>query len=147
MKSMRGFRLVQFALLALLAAYCDSGVAKAQVMAGKFTLPFEARWGVATLPPGDYTFSLDNPGTASRLVLFRGRKGVAQILNQSYDTTAPTGRSRLTVIRNSAGNTVRDLRLPELGMILHYAPHQAKPKGAAGEREIAEVLPVVLEGK
>jgi hypothetical protein len=50
--------LSQFALVALPLSL-SSGLAKAQTAyEAKFTLPFEAHWGIAVLPAGDYTISL-----------------------------------------------------------------------------------------
>jgi hypothetical protein len=56
MKSTRSLKSVRILLLAVLAAALSASLASAQDYEGKFTLPFEARWGMAVLPPGDYTF-------------------------------------------------------------------------------------------
>ncbi|HEY6291229.1 MAG TPA: hypothetical protein VI455_06645 [Terriglobia bacterium] len=141
MKWNRSSKLLRLLALALLTAYINPGVASAQEAAGKFTLPFEAHWGLATLPAGEYSFNLDRTGVGVTLQLFHGTKTVAFVINQSYSDTQ-SGACALTVVRNSAGNTVRDLSLPELGVVLHYAPPKPKSRAAAGEREIAQVIPV-----
>jgi hypothetical protein len=135
MKSIRSFTLLKLATASLLAICFNAGLASAQT-AGKFTLPFEARWGEATLPAGDYSFKLEELPTGYKVHVFQGTKNIAYIVNQGFDGE-PTGPISLTVIRNSAGNTVRGLSLPEIGVVLHYGP---KPRrSAAEEREIARI--------
>ncbi|MGH9405358.1 MAG: hypothetical protein ACRD3D_05910 [Terriglobia bacterium] len=147
MKSIRSFTLVRLATLALLAACFNAGLASAQeAMAGTFTLPFEARWGSAILPAGNYSFTLDHAGSGGILQVSRGTKGVALIQSQSYSTES-SGRSELTVVRNSAGTTVRDLSLPAIGEVLHYAPHNPRRSAAAAEQEAALRFPVTAAGK
>ena len=45
MKSIRSFTLLHLAMGSLLAICFNSGLASAQTLTGKFTLPFEAHWG------------------------------------------------------------------------------------------------------
>jgi hypothetical protein len=142
MKSIRNFTLLKLATASLVAISFNAGLANAQTVAGKFTLPFEAHWGEATLQAGDYSFRLE-PGY--RVHVFRGAENVAFVVNQSFDE-GTTGAISLTVVRNSAGNTVRDLNLPEIGVVLHYPPNKAGRGSAVREREIARI-PVTTGGK
>jgi hypothetical protein len=137
MKSIRSVTLLNFAMGSLLAICFNSGLASAQTFAGKFTLPFEARWGSANLPAGDYSLRVDGRALSGKVLLFQGAKQVAYIVNQSYDTT-PRGQICLVVEKNSAGNFVRDLNLPGIGMVLHYAP-QVDRKSVEREHEIAQI--------
>jgi hypothetical protein len=148
MKTDRSSRMVTNLVLALAGAFIFTGVASGQapVYAGKFTLPFEARWGSATLPAGDYSFKLDTVDPAGALVLFRGTRAVALIRNQMH-SMEPSDYSRLTVVQNSAGNTVRELSLPEIGVVLHYPLSKPGRASAAAEREIAQRIPVTTSGK
>jgi hypothetical protein len=142
MKTNRISRIVTNLVLALAGAFIFAGVANAQVVcAGKFTLPFEARWDRAVLPAGDYSFTLDSVEPFARIQLYRGTKAVALIQSGAYDEVS-SGASALTVVSDSAGNTVRDLSLPEIGMVFHYAPHKSRQASAAAEREISQTLPV-----
>jgi hypothetical protein len=121
-----------------LAVCFNAGVASAQALAGKFTLPFETHWGPNTLPAGNYSFELDETSGPSSVVhVFHEDKSVAFVISQSYKTN-PSGRISLTVLRNSSGNTVRDLNLPQIGMVFHYAPKPGHAS-AAEEREIAQI--------
>jgi hypothetical protein len=142
MNGVRVSSLIRFAGLALLAACFVAGHANAQVFQGKFTLPFQARWGQATLPAGDYSLTLDSVDMKSTLRLFRGRNAVGMILAQSYYKT-DSGHAELTVEQGS----VRSLRLPELGIVLQYAPQRPKHLTAPEERQLAQLVPVTPAGK
>ncbi len=148
MKTNRNCRMLGNLVLVLASALVLAASAGAQsaIYAGKFTLPFEARWGLATLPAGDYEFTMasNSPPT---IEVFRGTRAVAQICASQGSSRVQAGRAALTVVRTSNGNTVRDLSLPDLGMELHYAPHRPGRRSAAAEREIAQVVSVPIEGK
>jgi hypothetical protein len=140
MNGIRGSSLIRFSGLALLAACFVAGHANAQVFQGKFTLPFQARWGQATLVAGDYSLAVDS----LRMIctLYRGRNGVGMIPAQSYDK-AYSGHAELTVEQGS----VRSLRLPELGIVLQYTPQRPKHLTAPEERQLAHLVPVAPVGK
>jgi hypothetical protein len=94
-RSIRNLKLVMkvgFVALVLCAA-ASRGKAQGTYQ-GKFTLPFEARWASAVLPPGDYTISMDleSARTLNYLVV-RGEGKSAFILanvsdKKSYPITA-----------------------------------------------------------
>ncbi len=79
MKQTRSFTTVRLAVFALLATVVFAGLLSAEDYRGKFTLPFEAKWGTAALPPGDYTFEVwaqakdgtwsESPATISFIIL------------------------------------------------------------------------------
>jgi hypothetical protein len=142
MNGIRCSSLVRFSGLALLAACFVAGHANAQVFQGKFTLPFQARWGQATLPAGDYSFKLDSVDPTLPLAIYRGRNCVGMIVAQSYEKTY-SGNAELTVEQS----TVRTLRLPEIGIILQFAPHRPKQLTAPDERQLAQLVPVAAAEK
>jgi hypothetical protein len=142
MNGIRISSLIKFSGLALLAACFVAGHANAQVFQGKFTLPFQARWGQATLPAGDYSLTLDSMDMQSRLRIFHDRNVVGMIEAQSYDKTT-SGHAELTVEQG----TVRSLRIPELGIILQYAPQHPKQLTAPEERQLAQLVPVTAASK
>jgi hypothetical protein len=133
MKSIRSFTLLNLAVGSLLAICFNSGLASAQTLAGTFSLPFEAHWGLATLPAGEYSFKVDGVGREAQVRVFRGADTVVTLLNQGFDTTQPH-EVTLTVVRNSAGNFVSDLSLPAIGQVFHYATPKA---GRGSPQEIA----------
>jgi hypothetical protein len=78
----------------------------------------------------------------SRLRIFHDRNVVGMIEAQSYDKTA-SGHAELTVEQG----TVRSLRIPELGIILQYAPQHPKQLTAPEERQLAQLVPVTAASK
>ena len=91
MKKTRNFRLVRFTLLLLAGSLCVGRLtaqAGEPVSAGKFTLPFEVRWGQAILPAGDYTYTL-NSATFSGVVTVRGNSKAAMISVGSVSQLRP----------------------------------------------------------
>jgi hypothetical protein len=144
--------LIRFSGLALLALCFMAGHATAQVFEGKFTLPSPARWGGATLPAGDYSFTLNNVPTTCTLRLYRERDAVGLFSAQSLDESY-SGHAELTVVRG----TVTSLNLPDIGIVLKYAPQRIgifikyapHPKGltAPKEPELAQLVPVAAAGK
>jgi len=129
--------LLRFLGLVSLAVCFNVGHASAQMFQGKFTLPFEARWGQATLPAGEYTFSVDGMGPNCTLHLSRGTQNVAMIV-ASGQYESYSGPAELSVVRG----TVRALSLPEIGMVYQYARPQPKHLTAPEERDIARLVPV-----
>jgi hypothetical protein len=129
--------MLSFLALALLGPF----LANAQGLTGKFTLPFEARWGLATLQAGDYSFKLDRaPGGA--LQLYRGNKAMAFIYAQSFDQKV-SAHSALIVVRDDVAATIREMTLPSAGLVLRCAPHKPKRGSAQEERQAAQAIPVV----
>src|ERR1700756_65922 len=73
---LKSFTKIGVAALAL-SALAASGNAQDSFQ-GKFTLPFETHWGSATLPAGDYTFTL--PSNSAPYTLYIQGKGVSAIV-------------------------------------------------------------------
>ena len=142
MNEIRISSLIKFSGMALLAVCLMAGHANAQEFQGKFTLPFQARWGQASLPAGDYSFTVGNPGKPFQVHLYSGRKCVGMILAQSFDKTY-SGPAELTVEEG----TVRALTLPEIGIVLQYAPQHPKHLTAPEERQLAQMVPVTAASK
>ena len=132
---------IRFTMLSSLAlALLGPCLANAQGLTGKFTLPFEARWGMATLQAGDYSFKMDRaPGGA--LQLYCGTKVVALIYPQSFNQKA-SGHSALLVVTDRTMPTIREMTLPSAGIVLYYAPHKPKRGSAQEERQARQFIPI-----
>jgi hypothetical protein len=141
MKSIRSFTLLNLAMGSLLAICLNSGMASAQTrQSGRFTLPNETHWGLATLPAGDYAFTVEGIGSEAKVHVYHVGDSVVSMRSQSYDTTTtPSHAIALTVVSTSAGYFVRDLSLPRIGQVFHFAAPKNGPGSDAGEGEIARI--------
>ena len=123
-----------------------AGMANAQPLRGKFSLPAEVRWGMATLQPGDYTFVLQGAASGNAVELVRNGRVVAVEMPLSHNPVA-TGPAVLVVDTNSRGASVREIRLPQVGTALYYAPPRPKHGTAAEEKETAQLIPITAAAR
>ena len=87
---------------------------------GRFTLPFEVRWGNSVLPAGDYSIViplLNLPGTVRSL---EKDKSFGISIGHVGDLEAKT--AYLTVVSRNGGFRVTSMNLPSLNLSLMYAP-------------------------
>src|SRR5579863_8416962 len=96
-----------------LAGLATSGNAQ-NAYQGKFTLPFETHWGGATLPAGDYTFTMSSASSDYRLII-RGRIN-AIIMASSTDDRAVRDHAQLNLVDIADVQTVQTFDAPELGL-------------------------------
>ena len=128
-------RVVAIATLGLIAICASASSASAQnAFQGKFTLPNDVRWANATLPAGDYTFSLDSTTMPGRVFL-RGPNGGAFIPTSVIDERNEGDSSKLTIEHRGGTSFVRSMYLAELGVELRYGA----PKTSKKDVEIAQV--------
>ena len=122
MKSIRNLKLVMKVGFMALALCLAASQGKAQgTYTGKFTLPFEARWGIAVLTPGDYTISLElDSGRTFNYLLVRGEGKTAMILATLTDQKEISNHSELTVVKTAAGYAVQTLEAGQAGLTLSY---------------------------
>lgn len=90
---------------------------------GKFTLPFEAHWGTATLPAGQYSFEGGRTSGGTQLTKVSGegkasRQALILNIGQSLSPSADT--SELVCIRHGNTGTVQALVLTSLGETLYF---------------------------
>ena len=141
MKSIRNNTLLRTLALGALVSCLGAVVANAQPFRGTFSLPAEVRWGTATLKAGAYTFSSEGVRTGNTLQLLQDGRVMATLLTQGHNPAA-AGNAVLVIEKGKGGSIVREMRLPEIGIVLHYAPYQPKGGSAAQERQIAQAIPV-----
>ena len=138
METNRKLTVGRLLVLGVLVAAFNAKPASAQLITGKFTLPFTARWSSATLPAGDYSFTLDKSTADGKVSVYRGRRGMAMIPSKAINYSI-SGRSEM-VLENGA---VRELRLPDLGLILTYPAHNPRHQAAPEDSQVAHIIPVV----
>ena len=144
MKSIRNNTLLRTLALGVLTSCLGAVVANAQPFRGSFSLPAEVRWGTATLKAGDYTFSSEGVRTGNTLQLFQDGKLMATLLSQAHNP-AVAGHAALVIEKGKGGDTMREIRLPEIGVSLYYSPYKPT-RGTAAEERVAQVIPVTLTG-
>lgn len=134
MKSIGNLKLAMKVGFMALALCLAASQGKAQgTYKGQFTLPFEAWWGLAVLPPGDYTISMDLDAASNYLVV-RGEGKTALILGIVSDRNDISDHSQLTVVKTAAGYTVQTLEAGEAGMTLTYSVTKSKRDREAREQ-------------
>ena len=118
----------RFAYAALLAATTLSvatSPASAQENAhGTFTLTHDVRWQNATVPAGEYRFSLDPDGPSSMLVLAKlsgVRTGFLFMVHDTDETKVSSNINRLVLESTPEGSYVSAMQLPEYGVTLNFA--------------------------
>jgi hypothetical protein len=120
--------------LGVLALGLSAGLGKAQsVYKGEFTLPFEAQWGNAVLPPGHYAFSISEASPTTRYAVFLNGEGKNAII---LPLTMPEEKvssndSKLTLVDVGGRYAVQSLQAAELGETFDYAVSKPKMKPMA----------------
>ena len=147
MKSTRSLKSVRVLLLAVLAAGLSASLANAQEYEGKFTLPFEARWGGAVLPAGDYTFRVNPSEPPCMVSVSQGQQIVALILTSSTTRGEVAGSSALIAVHSAGSSHIRALQLAEAGVVLEYSPPKAERQLLAQQPVLFQRMPVIAAGK
>ena len=132
MKSLRN-RVLAIAALGIATICANASPATAQAMAfkGSFTLPNEVRWQGATLPAGDYTFSLKS-ASGPDLIQLQGPKGGSFVISLTASKDDVSDHSVMTIAHRAGMSIVRELYLAQLGLRLHYyVPKPAKDEQLA----------------
>ncbi|HEV2495099.1 MAG TPA: hypothetical protein VG204_18725 [Terriglobia bacterium] len=146
MKVIGKLKLIHSVAVAGLALCVSAGLAKAQTTyKGEFTLPFEAQWGSAVLPPGHYTFSIARPTPSTEYAVFlRGEGKSAIILPVTMpDEKVSSERSNLTLVNTGERYVVRSFEAVELGKTFEYPIAKAKMKQMADNRDLMRQVPVL----
>ena len=150
MKSRITRHITQAALLAsvLLVTGLSARPASAQRrFEGKFTLPYEVRWGRATLPAGDYQLVfVDN--TLDTLLAIRDAKTLRWAAFEPVDIREEShqGASALLVGTHGKQHIVYSLTIAELGESFVYARPPAH-KSEFEEAGNSQTVPVTVAKK
>jgi len=127
----------------LLAACLFARPASAQAwIQGKFTLPYEARWGHAILPPGDYQLTFAPGDTPGMLVVrdAKSRRVVAfELINVREGSRE--GASALLVGTHGKQHVVYALTIAKLGESFVY---ERPPAHYREEARQTQAVPVVV---
>ena len=144
MTNTRTSTLIRVLFLALAATVASVGLLSAEDPKGTFTLPFEVRWGTAVLPPGDFSFKVDN---TNYVITIRGENQAAMVISNERRIDNHAGTSALIVARYGKRCTVRALRLAEQKVVFSYpAPRGERPMLAQAP-ELLQRIPILMASK
>ena len=124
-----------------LCAYTDS--ASAQNVQWRFGISARTQWGNVTLPPGDYTFSINAPGPFARVVLQRNKPGVPatiMIASISCDEIKVSAADSLVIVRHGEGTSVRELHLASIGLVFHFPAGTAETTSTAAAPRPVQII-------
>jgi hypothetical protein len=133
----------------LLATCLSASSANAQsAFDGKFTLPYEAHWGKAVLPAGDYLLSIsatENPPTVIIQDARSGRRVAMVVPSIREDTTG--GGSTLLIGYRGAQRVIHSFRVAELGVVFVSDPGLAHGRAVREEEARKTQVVPILQAK
>ena len=137
----KGLGWVKLVVVAALAAGSVARTASAQVLKGRFTLPYEVRWGKAVLPAGTYSITMDSVRGPALLAATDGRDRclVQAALVDSASVGVATG---LLITRVEGERTVRSLNWREGGRSFVYEPIKKAKRRLVAEAKDVEAVPI-----
>ncbi|MGD0326655.1 MAG: hypothetical protein ABSD45_23280 [Terriglobia bacterium] len=148
MKWTRSFNVVKVLLLAVVVAGLSASLASAEEFQVKFTLPFEARWGSAVLPAGDYSLNLDTDKSPCVAIVRQGRQNLAMVVGYPQtEQREVAGPTALIAVRSGGEYTIRELHLAKAGVVLEYMAPKAEPQNLAQASQLILRVPVSMTGK
>jgi hypothetical protein len=146
MNPKKSISMIQLLTLGLLVCFLWAGVANAAPLyRGRFTLPYEVRWGQAVLPAGDYLLRFEDVSTRVLVVIKDATSGKDVAMLATLAISDAKGRSALLIASEGNQQVVHSLRLAELGEVFVY-------EAALNARDVREAnamraLPVLAAKK
>ena len=149
MNSLTNSNWTKYVALTVLAVALSSGFANAQDVAGKFNLPFEARWGNIVLTPGQYSFTYGPlvAGGIQVIELYRNKRGVAMIQATPALEGQFSNPSHLSAVRVEGGYRITALQLSDPGMKLIFTIPQGEMLEARETASSVKDVPILRAAK
>lgn len=135
-------------LLGVISAMVVCGTAAAQTRyAGRFTLPFEARWGSVLLPAGEYTFEVKS-GTDKLTLISNARGGhLGFVLPIASDPSAKMRRTNCLLVAGKGSRAqVVAIQLATEGLVIEYRTPRSRESRKMEQAAVSEV-PIMLATK
>ena len=131
----------------LIATFVFTAAANAQPsFAGKFTLPYEVRWGQAVLPAGDCVIRMDSTVSPAKISLANGSSAGVYTEYPLVEDSHMSG-VYLTITNHANQRRVRSLNLPQLGKVIVFAPLTKSEREAYAKAGQINTVPVVTAKK
>ena len=135
---------VQLLALGLLVSFLWASVANAAPRyRGRFSLPYEVRWGQAVLPAGEYLLRFEDVRTRVFVVIQDAKSGKEVAYLAPKTKSEAQGKSALLIADKSNQRVVHSLRLAELGEVFIYEPALARGAENVREAQVMQTLPIV----
>jgi hypothetical protein len=148
MKTKKSFSMIQLLALGLLVCFLGAGVANAAPLyRGRFTLPYEVRWGQAVLPAGDYLLGFQEIGTRVFVLIRDAKSGKDIAFLAPLGNSDAKGASALVIAGEGNQRVVHSLRLAELGEVFIYEPALARGTEDVREASKMQTLPIMAVKK
>ena len=138
---------LKLAIGVLIATCVFTTAATAQPsFAGKFTLPYEVRWGQAVLPAGDYVIRMDATASPAKITPANGSSAGVYTEYPLVEDSHMSG-VYLTITNHANQRRVRSLNLPQLGKVIVFAPLTKSEREAYAKAGQINTVPVVTAKK
>ncbi len=147
MKSLRNYNFWTVLFVAWMAAGLNARLAMAQEYEGKFTLPFTAQWGQATLAPGNYTLKFNNPSQPKIAKIYGKNTAAMVVANAGMRAERVAGPSALIAVRKNGKYQVRFLSLAEAGLVFEYVLPEGEQRAIAQDLVLMRRVPVTMAAK
>lgn len=108
---------------------------ESRVMQGKFRLTSKARWETADLPPGSYSFVVEDQGPFAVIRVSNEKHVVAAFICHEHPGARLSGQDFLTLERDGTEAVIRSLNVPELGVVFKFGFPKTTPVHS-GERNL-----------
>jgi hypothetical protein len=134
----------QLLTLGLLVSFLWAGVANAAPLyRGRFSLPYEVRWGEAVLPAGEYLLRFEDVQSRVFVVIQDATSGKDVAYLAPKTKSEAQGKSALLIADKGNQRVVHSLRLVELGEVFIYEPALVRGAKDAREAHKVQTLPIV----
>jgi hypothetical protein len=134
-------RIVGTLLIIVAVLACCSSVWAIGETGGTFVLPFEVQWNGATLPAGQYHFTLSSGELGGALIIRDERQNARFALTMGIGKTPD--RNALTIVRRNGKWYVASLSLKGRDTTLEYS--LPAPSKAERKMEVSmQVIPVLI---
>jgi len=132
--------------LGMLVTFFYAGVANAApVYRGRFSLPYEVRWGQAVVPAGEYLVRFVDV-QARVFVVIQDAKSGKDVAYLSPVTSSEAQGASALFISDEGERVVQSMQVAELGEIFIYKP--ARLRGTEDVREARKVQTLsIMEAK
>lgn len=131
----------------VLATFVFTAAANAQPsFAGKFTLPYEVRWGQAVLPAGDYVIRMDSTASPAKISPANGSSAGVYTEYPLVEDSHESG-VYLTITNQANHRRVRSLNLPQFGKAIVFAPLTKSEREVLAKAGQINTVPVVTAKK